>query len=88
MSEVVWVLYCLAVSRSPGFRQFKVCICFLIFTVCVRFHLVLQTSRLLESCTLPGAIFLHAFWQVFNHAPRTRYNKIGTHERLELVHLS
>ena len=25
LSEVVWVLYCLAVSRSPGFRQFKVC---------------------------------------------------------------
>ena len=45
---------CLAVPRSPGFRQFKVYICFLIFTVCVRFHLVLQTWRLLESCTLSG----------------------------------
>ena len=88
MLEVVWVLPCLAVSGSPGFRQFGVCICSLIFVVCIRFHLVLQTSRLLESCTHPGAIFLHGIRQVFNHAPRTRYNKIGTHERLELVHLS
>ena len=61
MSEVVWVLYCLAVSRSPGFRQFKVCICFLIFIVCVRFHLVLQTSRLLESCTLQEQSFCMRF---------------------------
>ena len=84
----LYVFFCLAVSPSPGFLQFKACIYFDICIVCIRFRLVLQTSRLLESCTLPGAIFLHAFWQVFNHAPRTRYNKIGTHERLELVHLS
>ena len=81
---IVW----LAVSLSPGFRQFKVYICFLMFIVCICFHLVLQTSRLLESCIPPGGYLFEAFWQVFNHAPRTRYNKIGTHERLDLVHLS
>ena len=55
---IVW----LAVSWYPGFLQVEVCICLIIFIVCIRVRLVLQTSRLLGSWIPPGGILLHAFW--------------------------
>ena len=55
---IVW----LAVSCSPEFLQVKLCICLIIFIVCIRVRLVLQTSRLLGSWIPPGGILLHAFW--------------------------
>jgi len=57
----VFCIVCLAVSPSPGFLHFKACIHFHICIVCIRFRLVLQTSRLLESCIPHGLVCRKAF---------------------------